>query len=105
MMQGAFINSGGGTGAFGRMSAGPSDGRNPKEVQTIAGGPATWTNPTGRVSVQFAPGAVSPPCPSLPFLLSFYYLPAHHDLQMSSRKSDRCFSIGFAQCLQCLACL
>jgi hypothetical protein len=57
-VQGAFIKGGGGTGAFGRMSAGPSDNRPQNEIQTVQGGPATWTNPTGRVSVQFAPGAL-----------------------------------------------
>jgi len=59
-MQGAFINGGSGPGAFGRMSAGSADNRPQNEVQ---GGPATWANPTGRVSVQFAPGAVCPPPP------------------------------------------
>ena len=60
-MQGAFIKSSVGPGAFGRMSATGGEERPKSEVNTIAGGPATWSNPTGRVSVQFAPGAVSHP--------------------------------------------
>lgn len=58
-LQGAFIKGGGGPGAFGRMSQGQVDPRSKEEIQTVAGGPSTWSNPTGRVSVQFAPGAVS----------------------------------------------
>lgn len=58
-MQGAFIRSSVGPGAFGRMSAGPSEDRAKAQANTIAGGPANWANPTGRVSVQFGPGAVS----------------------------------------------
>lgn len=57
-VQGAFISSNVGPGAFGRMSAGPTDGKPKSELNTISGGPATWSNPTGRVSVQFGPGAV-----------------------------------------------
>lgn len=58
-LQGAFIKGGGGPGAFGRMSQGGADPRSKEEIQTVVGGPSTWSNPTGRVSVQFAPGAVS----------------------------------------------
>ena len=60
MLQGAFIK-GGGPGAFGRMSQGGADPRGKEELQTVQGGPSTWSNPAGRVSVQFAPGAVSIP--------------------------------------------
>ena len=58
-LQGAFIKGGGGPGAFGRMSQGGVDPRTKEEMQTVQGGAKTWSNPTGRVSVQFAPGAVS----------------------------------------------
>lgn len=58
-VQGAFISSSvGTTGAFGRMSAGPAEAKPKSELHTISGGPATWSNPTGRVSVQFGPGAL-----------------------------------------------
>ncbi len=40
------------------MSQGSVDPRTKEEIQTVQGGPSTWSNPTGRVSVQFAPGAV-----------------------------------------------
>lgn len=41
------------------MSQGGVDPRTKEEIQTVQGGAKTWSNPTGRVSVQFAPGAVS----------------------------------------------
>ena len=57
--QGAFVGGNAlSTGAFGRRSA-TAEERPKSEVHTIAGGPASWNNPTGRVSVQFSPGAVS----------------------------------------------
>ena len=67
-LQGAFIKGGGGPGAFGRMSQAGTDPRSKEEIQTVQGGPSTWSNPTGRVSVQFAPGAVSlfPPSGTAP---------------------------------------
>ena len=49
-----------GPGAFGRMSAGPSEDRPKSEMNTVAGGRTSWANPTGRVSVQLGPGAVRP---------------------------------------------
>lgn len=41
------------------MSTGNAGGKTKEEMQTVQGGPSTWSNPAGRVSVQFAPGAVS----------------------------------------------
>lgn len=57
-LQGALFKGQGGPGAFGRMSQGGVDPRTKEEIQTVQGGPSTWSNPAGRVSVQFAPGAV-----------------------------------------------
>jgi hypothetical protein len=57
-VQGAFIKGSAGPGAFGRMSQASEDPRNKSEINYIAGGQQTWQNPAGRVSVQFAPGAL-----------------------------------------------
>ena len=87
-VQGAFIKGSAGPGAFGRMSQASEDPRNKSEINYIAGGQQTWQNPAGRVSVQFAPGAVSPPPPhtnSLAFLTSYLGRVQHSLLDLYPR--------------------